>query len=45
MRRFPAPWTVEVIDGGFEIVDANKQAIAFVYGHADPRDAGKCPSR
>jgi hypothetical protein len=40
MRRFPPPWTVEAIDGGFEIVDANKQAIAYVYGHADQRDAG-----
>ena len=39
-RRFPPPWTVEAIDGGFKIVDANKQAIAYVYGHADPRDAG-----
>jgi hypothetical protein len=39
MRRFPAPWTVEALDGGFKIVDANKQAIAHVYGHADPRDA------
>ena len=40
MRRFPAPWAVEAIDGGFKIVDANKQNIAYVYGHADPRDAG-----
>jgi hypothetical protein len=39
MRRFPPPWTVEKIPGGFKIVDANKQAIAYVYGHADPRDA------
>jgi len=39
-RRFPAPWTVETLDGGFKIVDANKQTIAHVYGHADPRDAG-----
>ena len=23
----------------FKIVDANKQALAYVYGHADPRDA------
>jgi hypothetical protein len=30
---------VEALDGGFKIVDANKQAIAYVYGHADPRDA------
>ena len=39
MRRFPAPWTVEAIDGGFKIVDGYKQAIAYVYGHADTRDA------
>ena len=30
----------ELADGGFKIVDANKQGIAYVYGHADPRDAG-----
>ena len=40
MRRFPPPWTVEELDGGFKIVDANKQALAYVYGHADPHDAG-----
>jgi hypothetical protein len=34
MRRFPAPWT------GFKVLDANGQALAYVYGHADPRDAG-----
>jgi hypothetical protein len=39
MRRFPRPWTVKAIDGGFKVVDANKQAIAYVYGHADERDA------
>jgi hypothetical protein len=39
MRRFPAPWIVEAIDAGFKIVDGNKQTIAHVYGHADPRDA------
>jgi hypothetical protein len=38
-RRFPPPWTVEKIEAGFKIVDANKQAIAYVYGHADSRDA------
>jgi hypothetical protein len=38
VRRFPRPWTVEAIDGGFKVVDANKQAIAYVYGHADKRD-------
>jgi hypothetical protein len=39
MRRFPAPWTVEAIDGGFKIVDANGQGLAYVYDHADQRDA------
>jgi len=36
---FPAPWTVEVIDGGFKVVDANKQAIAYVYGRETKADA------
>ena len=40
MRRFPPPWTIEALDGGFKIVDANGQSLAYVYGHADPRDAG-----
>jgi hypothetical protein len=39
MRRFPPPWTVEAIDAGFKIIDSNKQSIAYVYGHADKRDA------
>jgi hypothetical protein len=30
----------ELANGGFKIVDANKQGIAYVYGHADPRHAG-----
>ena len=38
-RRFPPPWTVEKIPGGFKIVDANGRSMAYVYGHADPRDA------
>jgi hypothetical protein len=40
MRRFPAPWTVEKIPGGLKVCDANGQSLAYVYGHADPRDAG-----
>ena len=32
MRRFPPPWTVESLDGGFKIVDANGQTLAYVYG-------------
>ena len=33
------PWTVEALDGGFKIVDSNGQALAYVCGHLDPRDA------
>jgi hypothetical protein len=40
MRRFPPPWTVEAIDAGFKVIDANGQALAYVYGYANPRDAG-----
>ena len=32
MRRFPPPWTIEELDGGFKIVDANGQSLAYVYG-------------
>src|SRR6476619_238002 len=39
MRRFPPPWNVEALDAGLKIVDSNGQSIAYVYGHADPRDA------
>jgi hypothetical protein len=39
MRRFPAPWTVEAIDAGFKVIDSNGQSLAYVYGHADKRDA------
>jgi 2-methylisocitrate lyase-like PEP mutase family enzyme len=40
MRRFPPPWIVEATDGGFKVIDANGQALAYVYGYADMRDAG-----
>jgi hypothetical protein len=32
MRRFLAPWTVETIDGGFKVLDATGQSLAYVYG-------------
>jgi hypothetical protein len=35
MRRFPAPWTVEAIAGGFKVIDADGQSLAYIYGHAD----------
>ena len=37
---FPAPWTVEPVEGGFKVIDSNGQTLAYVYSHADPRDAG-----
>jgi hypothetical protein len=38
-ETIPSPWTIETLDSGFKIVDANNQALAYVYGHLDPRDA------
>ena len=38
MRRFPAPWTVEALDGGFKVVDANGQSLAYVYSR-ETKDA------
>ena len=37
-REFVAPWTVEAMAGGFRVIDANGQSLAYVYG-VDPRDA------
>ena len=39
MRRFPPPWTVEKIPGGFKVVDANQQSLAYVYSRETPSDA------
>lgn len=30
-RRFPPPWQVEEIPGGFKVVDATGRALAYVY--------------
>jgi hypothetical protein len=30
-RRFPTPSTVEKTPGGFKVLDANGQALAYVY--------------
>ena len=37
-RRFPPPWTVERIAGGFKVVDANRQSLAYVYSR-ETKDA------
>jgi hypothetical protein len=30
-RRFPPPWKVEQTPGGFKVLDANGQALVYVY--------------
>jgi len=39
MRRFPPPWTVEPLDAGYKVLDANGQVLAYVYGLDDSGDA------
>ena len=38
-RRFPPPWTVEKLPGGFKVVDAQGQSIAYVYSRESEADA------
>jgi hypothetical protein len=38
-RRFPPPWSVEQIPGGFKVLDANGQSLAYVYGRETTADA------
>jgi hypothetical protein len=39
MRRFPPPWTVEKIEGGLKVCDANGQSLAYVNSRENPNDA------
>ena len=39
LRRFPPPWTVEVLHSGFKVVDSNGRSLAYVYGQVDVRNA------
>jgi hypothetical protein len=34
--RFPAPWSVLEIPGGFRVQDANQRPLAYFYGSEDP---------
>ena len=34
-RRFPAPWSVEAIPGGFKVLDATGFVLAYVYARDD----------
>jgi hypothetical protein len=36
-RRFPAPWTVTRIPGGWRVDDGAGRALAYVYGNDQPR--------
>ena len=38
-RRFPPPWSVEIIPGGLKVCDANGQSLAYVYSRENPNDA------
>jgi hypothetical protein len=38
-RRFPPPWTVEQIPGGYKVLDANSPPLAYVYGRETPANA------
>jgi len=38
-RHFPPPWTVEQIPGGFKVLDASGQSLAYVYGRETKADA------
>ena len=38
-RRFPPPWQVEKTPGGFKVLDASGQAIAYVYARETKSEA------
>jgi hypothetical protein len=38
-RRFPPPWSIERIDGGYVVKDATGQSLAYVYGRESRADS------
>jgi len=38
-RRFPPTWTVEQIPGGYKVLDASGQALAYVYARETKAEA------
>ena len=38
-RRFPPPWSIECLPGGFKVVDANGQSLAYLYARKNDNDA------
>jgi hypothetical protein len=39
-RRFPAPWRVDRIEGGFVVKDANGFRLAYIYSPPNHADLG-----
>lgn len=39
-RRFPAPWRVETIEGGFVVKDASGFTLSYVYTPSNYADLG-----
>ena len=40
-RRFPSPWKVEQLPGGYKVVDATGQSLAYVYARETKSQADK----
>ena len=38
-RRFPPPWTVERLSGGFKVIDANGRSLTYFYARENDHDA------
>jgi hypothetical protein len=45
-RRFPPPWQIEQTPGGFKVLDASGQALAYVYAREtrEQPDIAKVPT-
>jgi hypothetical protein len=38
-RRCPPPWLVEQVTGGFKVLDASSQALAYIYARETEQQA------
>ena len=38
-RRFPAPWQIEQIPGGYKVLDASGQSLAYIYARETAQQA------
>jgi hypothetical protein len=38
-RRYPPPWTVQRLPGGFKVVDASGQSLAYFYARENDHDS------